>query len=40
MPVIRRYARQVAEQFHPDKTILLSSYAYGRPHADSVFTQY
>jgi predicted nucleotidyltransferase len=35
MLVIRRYARQVAEQFHPDKIILFGSYAYGRPHADS-----
>ena len=35
MPVIRRYARQVAEQFHPEKIILFGSYAYGRPHADS-----
>lgn len=35
MTVIRRYARQVAEQFRPDKIILFGSYAYGRPHADS-----
>jgi len=33
--VIRRYARQVAEQFQPDKIILFGSHAYGWPHADS-----
>jgi len=35
MRVIRRYARQVAERFRPDKIILFGSYAYGTPHADS-----
>ena len=35
MRVIRRFARQVAELFHPDKIILFGSYAYGTPHADS-----
>jgi predicted nucleotidyltransferase len=35
MRVIRRYARQVAEHFQPDKIILFGSYAYGKPHADS-----
>jgi predicted nucleotidyltransferase len=35
MPVIRRYAPQVAEHFHPEKIILFGSYAYGTPHADS-----
>src|ERR1700752_2183333 len=35
MRVIRRFARQVAEKFHPDKIILFGSYAYGTPHADS-----
>jgi uncharacterized protein len=35
MPVIRRYARQVAKRFAPDKIILFGSYAYGKPHADS-----
>src|SRR5213082_730255 len=35
MRVIRRFARQVAEHFHPDKIILFGSYAYGAPHADS-----
>jgi predicted nucleotidyltransferase len=33
--VIRRFARQVAERFHPDKIILFGSHAYGRPQADS-----
>src|SRR2546426_3615682 len=32
---IRRFARQVAERFQPDKIILFGSYAYGTPHADS-----
>ncbi|HTU17707.1 MAG TPA: nucleotidyltransferase domain-containing protein [Gemmataceae bacterium] len=35
MAVIRRYARQIAERFHPDKIILFGSYAYGQPHEDS-----
>src|SRR5213592_5139986 len=35
MRVIRRYAKQVAEQFQPDKIILFGSYAYGTPHEDS-----
>jgi len=33
--VIRRFARQVAEQFQPEKIILFGSYAYGTPHDDS-----
>src|SRR5438552_1319691 len=33
--VIRRFARQVAERFRPDKIILFGSHAYGTPHADS-----
>jgi uncharacterized protein len=33
--VIRDYARQIAEQFHPDRIILFGSYAYGKPHKDS-----
>jgi predicted nucleotidyltransferase len=33
--VIRRFARQVAERFRPEKIILFGSYAHGRPHADS-----
>jgi predicted nucleotidyltransferase len=35
MAVIRRFARQVAERFHPEKIILFGSHAYGKPHADS-----
>jgi predicted nucleotidyltransferase len=35
MSVIRRFARQVAERFRPEKIILFGSYAYGQPHADS-----
>jgi predicted nucleotidyltransferase len=35
MSVIRRFARQVAERFRPEKIILFGSYAYGTPHADS-----
>jgi predicted nucleotidyltransferase len=33
--VIRRYAREVAERFQPDKIILFGSHAYGTPHRDS-----
>jgi uncharacterized protein len=35
MRVIRRYARAIAEEFHPDTIILFGSYAYGTPHEDS-----
>src|SRR5437899_4917810 len=35
MRVIRRFARQVAERFHPEKIVLFGSHAYGTPHADS-----
>ena len=35
MRVIRRFARQVAERFQPDKIILFGSHAYGTPNADS-----
>src|SRR5438128_7268751 len=35
MRVIRRFARQVAERFQPEKIILFGSYAYGTPQADS-----
>src|SRR5947209_8513529 len=35
LSVIRRYARQIAERFQPEKIILFGSYAYGTPHADS-----
>jgi predicted nucleotidyltransferase len=33
--VIRRYARAIAEVFHPDTIILFGSYAYGTPQEDS-----
>jgi predicted nucleotidyltransferase len=32
MSAIRRYARQIAEKFQPEKIILFGSYAYGEPH--------
>ena len=32
---IRRFARRIAERFHPDKIILFGSYAYGNPHEES-----
>jgi uncharacterized protein len=35
MRVIRRFARQVAERFRPERIILFGSYGYGTPHADS-----
>src|SRR5262249_6163948 len=35
MSAIRRFARQVADQFRPDKIILFGSHAYGKPRADS-----
>src|SRR6476660_1035151 len=35
MRVIRRYARAIAEEFHPDKIILFGSHAYGTPNEDS-----
>jgi predicted nucleotidyltransferase len=35
MRLIRRYARAIAEEFHPDKIILFGSHAYGTPHEDS-----
>src|SRR5216110_2352214 len=35
MSVIRRFARQVAERFAPEKIVLFGSHAYGTPHADS-----
>ena len=31
MSAIRRFARQVANDFHPDKIVLFGSYAYGQP---------
>jgi predicted nucleotidyltransferase len=35
LAAIRRFARQIAERFHPDRIILFGSYAYGRPHNES-----
>src|SRR5437762_11609474 len=35
MRVIRRYARAIVEEFHPDQIILFGSYASGTPHEDS-----
>ena len=35
MSAIRRFARRIAERFHPEKIILFGSYAYGRPNSDS-----
>lgn len=35
MSAIRRYARAIAERFHPEKIILFGSYAYGTPTPDS-----
>ena len=35
LAAIRRFARQIAERFQPDKIILFGSYAYGTPHAES-----
>src|SRR5947208_10169195 len=35
MRLIRRFARDVAEKFQPEKIILFGSHAYGAPHEDS-----
>src|SRR5215831_2809922 len=35
LAAIRRFARRIAERFHPDKIILFGSYAYGQPHDES-----
>jgi uncharacterized protein len=35
LAAIRRFARQIAERFGPEKIILFGSYAYGTPHAES-----
>jgi predicted nucleotidyltransferase len=35
MSAIRRFARQIALRFHPEKIILFGSYAYGTPHEES-----
>jgi predicted nucleotidyltransferase len=32
---IRRYANEIARQFHPNKIILFGSYAHGKPTEDS-----
>ena len=34
-PLIRKYADQIAKQFHPNKIILFGSYADGKPTEDS-----
>src|SRR5579862_9699461 len=33
--LIHRYARAIAEEFHPEKIILFGSHAYGTPHEES-----
>jgi predicted nucleotidyltransferase len=35
MSAIKRFARQIAERFHPEKIVLFGSYAYGTPHEES-----
>jgi predicted nucleotidyltransferase len=35
MSAIRRFAREIAERFRPEKIILFGSYAYGTPHEES-----
>jgi predicted nucleotidyltransferase len=35
MSVIRRFARDVAARFDPERIVLFGSYAYGDPHDDS-----
>src|SRR5437870_783097 len=35
LSAIRRFVRQIAERFHPEKIILFGSYAYGTPHEES-----
>lgn len=35
LTAIRRFARRIANRFHPRKIILFGSYAYGKPHAES-----
>jgi predicted nucleotidyltransferase len=35
MAAIRRFARRIAERFHPQKIILFGSYAYGTPNNES-----
>jgi predicted nucleotidyltransferase len=35
LSAIRRFARQIADRFQPEKIILFGSYAYGQPHPES-----
>lgn len=35
LSAIRRFVRQIAERFQPEKIILFGSYAYGTPHNES-----
>jgi uncharacterized protein len=35
LSAIKRFARRIADQFHPAKIILFGSYAYGTPHEES-----
>jgi predicted nucleotidyltransferase len=35
LSIIKQFAREVGQRFHPDKIILFGSHAYGQPHADS-----
>src|SRR5438128_1788271 len=35
LSAIRRFARQIAARFQPQKIILFGSYAYGQPHNES-----
>src|SRR5262249_24080666 len=35
LSAIRRFARQIAERFQPEKIILFGSYAYDTPHEES-----
>src|SRR5713226_7643847 len=35
LSAIKRFARQIAEKFQPEKIILFGSYAYGTPHEES-----
>jgi len=35
LSAIRRFARQIAERFKPEKIILFGSYAYGKPNEES-----
>jgi predicted nucleotidyltransferase len=35
LSAVRRWARQIAARFHPERIILFGSHAHGRPQADS-----